>query len=109
MYFFGWLGQILELLEGLDAHVRQVSWKQQDSEDKMSCMMPALKEVLEEHKQFISSLKVKQLQDSKITTLQTALAEQVKLADKVFKQNDLTLCISKCFYIFGIFTDSLTI
>jgi hypothetical protein len=44
--------------------------------------------------------------DEKIAALQAAMDEQVKKIEEVFKQNELTLCIRKYFYMFGVFTDS---
>jgi hypothetical protein len=77
------------------------------NEDEMPCWMPAMCADLEDHKQVSVYLRLKQLQlSSKINILQAEVAKPVRHTDKVFKQNDMTLCIMKYFYTFGLFTDS---
>jgi hypothetical protein len=60
--------------------------------------------VLQEQIEFIHS--EVRTRDEKIATVQAAMDEQDKKVEEVFKQNDLTLCIRKYFYMFEVFTDS---
>jgi hypothetical protein len=110
---FAWWHQVLDLQASLTEAIKKnekfkkvLSQKQLDIEE-MDSVICKLQKRLKAHDDLIGSLnRLQQKQDQCIATLQSTMDERETHSKKVFKHNDLTLCIKKYFYIFGLFTDS---
>jgi predicted RNase H-like nuclease (RuvC/YqgF family) len=94
---------------GQASPARAYNWKEHSQTDieQRDAEIHELNEMLKASKETINHLE-KEYRESENRRERLLLKVDVKnkAADKVFKQNDLTLSIMKYFHILGLFTDS---